>query len=134
MESQYLIKRRQLKQGVIAPDPKKEKKPIARQSDKAKAQAADEKKLFSADKDFYADIWNSSPHICQCGCKAKLGKEPLTTMFHHVLFKSVRPDLRHVTENIMLLHPDCHYQYHSNPDLKPVIQARVKDLEKIFPL
>lgn len=132
MENAYLIKRRQLKQGVIEKDPPKEKKPIARQSEKAKAQAADEKKLFAADKDFYADIWNSSPHICQCGCKAKLGKEPLTLFFHHLLPKSQYPEFRHTPENIMILSPDCHSQVEVDIDKRPAVKARRDEVYKLL--
>lgn len=46
MENAYLIKRRQLKQGVIAKDPPKERQPIPRQSEKKKAQVQDEKKVL----------------------------------------------------------------------------------------
>ena len=115
---------------VIASLQPKVKKPIAKQSAKKKAQAADDKIMDELDKVFYAEVWAASPHVCQCGCKANLGKEPLKTMFHHVLFKAQYPAFRHLHENIMLLLPACHYAYHFNPDSRPNIKARQIELLK----
>lgn len=112
----------------------KEKKPIPKQSAKKKAMAQEEKDLAAADKEFYHSIWIASPHKCQCGCNASLGKEPLTTMFHHVLFKAQYPALRHEPANVMLLHPKCHTAYHNNPDSRPAIKKRQFELLKQFGL
>lgn len=72
MESAYLIKRRQLKQGVIAKDPPKERQPIARQSEKKKKELAEEKKNRS-DEDPLKEQWFKARRkdmvgTCQCGC------------------------------------------------------------------
>lgn len=97
---------------------------IRKVSEKRAKKLLQQKATFEEDKLFYAEIWLASPHICQCNCKAKLGKEPLTTFFHHLLFKAQYPELRHVPENIMILHPDCHNAYHSNPLNRPEVIRR----------
>lgn len=106
-------------------DPKPVKKyTIPKVSKKRAKKILEQKATFEQDKLFYAEIWIASPHICQCGCKKKLGKEPLTTFFHHLLFKAQYPELRHTPENIMILHPECHNAYHTFPDSRSEVQRR----------
>lgn len=114
------------------PKPKKEKKPIAKVSKKRAKQIELDKQTFEQDKIFYKEIWDASPHRCQCGCNAKLGKEPLTTFFHHLLFKAQFPQFRHTHENIMILHPDCHNSYHTNPDTRPEVKRRQEEAKKLL--
>lgn len=117
---------------VVASTKPKEKKPIAKQSAKKKAQLAAESDLFARDKEFYMEVWNASPHVCQCGCNAGLGKEPLTTFFHHVLPKSSFPQFRHVHENIMILHPDCHNSVEASLDNRPGVKLRKQELLRVL--
>lgn len=129
--SDYLLKRRLLKQGLRDPDPKKEKTPMRRQSEKAKAKEADDRKLFAADKEFYAEIWLASPHVCfECG--KKLGKEPLTLFFHHLLAKAHYPEFRHTPENIAILCPDDHQQAEMDLDKVPKVKARREEVYKLL--
>lgn len=114
---------------------KKEKRPpqpIAKVSAKKAKEIREDKNTLLIDKEFYAEIWLASPHVCQCGCKQKLGKEMLTTFFHHLLFKAKYPAFRWTPENIMLLHPDCHNAYHSNPDNRPEIKRRQLEAIKLL--
>jgi hypothetical protein len=72
MESEYLIKRRDQALGLRAPDPKKEKKPIAKESEKMKAKKAAEKKVLG-DDDTAKEKWFKARRremvgVCQCGC------------------------------------------------------------------
>src|SRR6185437_3793989 len=112
------------------PREKKKPAPIARQSEKKKAQAAEEKKLLELDKAFYLEVWLASPHICQCGCGQNLGREPLTTFFHHLLEKRNYPEFRHTPENIMILHPDCHNAVESNIDNRASVRLRREGVYK----
>lgn len=113
------------------PKPPKEKKPLNRENAKTKAKKADNLKLFAADKEFYADVWNASPHRCgECNCK--LGKEPLTLFFHHLLPKSQYPQFRHTHENIMILCPDHHAQAETDLDKVPKVKARRAEVEKLL--
>lgn len=113
---------------------KKEKKPptpIASVSEKKKKVLAEEKKLFAADKDFYAEVWAASPHICQ-ECLTKLGREPLTLFFHHLLEKRNHPEFRHTHENVMILCPDCHTQAESDIDKTPKVRERRNEVIKLL--
>lgn len=122
---------RLLKQAALEPKIKK-KYSIPKISPKRAKRILADKATFEADKEFYIQIWAASPHKCQCSCKAKLGKEPLTTFFHHLLFKAQYPELRHVPENIMILHPDCHNAYHSNPLNRPEVMRRQNEILKLY--
>lgn len=114
-------------------DPKPVKKyTIRKVSEKRAKKLLEQKATAEADKEFYVKIWAASGRFCQCGCHAKLGKEPLTTMFHHLLFKSKYPDLRHTPENIMLLHPNCHNAYHANPLNRPEVTRRQQEVLKLY--
>ena len=58
---------------------------------------------------FYQEIWNERPHICyETG--RKLGREPLSTFFHHLLEKVDYPQFRHEKWNIVLISPQVHDQ------------------------
>jgi 5-methylcytosine-specific restriction endonuclease McrA len=105
---------------------------ISRVSPKRQKKLLEQKATLEADKEFYKEIWLASAHVCQCGCQAKLGKEPLLQFFHHLLFKSKYPQFRHTPENIMILHPDCHNSYHANPLTRPEVTRRQKEAEKIL--
>lgn len=113
------------------PREKKAPKSIARVSEKKKEKAADEKALFAADKEFYAEIWVASPHVCQ-DCGRHLGREPLTTFFHHLLPKKPYPQFRHTPENIMILCPDCHTQAETLLDHAPKVKARRDEVQKLL--
>jgi 5-methylcytosine-specific restriction endonuclease McrA len=110
----------------------KKKYVIPKVSKKRAKQILEQKATLEADHEFYKAIWAASGHYCQCGCHARLGKEPLTTMFHHLLFKSKYPDLRHTPENIMILHPNCHNAYHANPLNRPEVTRRQLEVLKLY--
>lgn len=88
--------------------------------------------LALVDKAFYAQIWEASPHICQCGCKKKLPDEWSTGNFHHLLEKESYQHLRHIAENIMILAVECHTAYHNNPDNRPKIRKRREEVAKLL--
>jgi hypothetical protein len=114
-------------------DPKPVKRySIPKVSKKRAKKLLEQKATIEADWEFYLHIWAASPHHCQCGCHARLGKEPLTTMFHHLLFKAQYPDLRHTPENIMILLPACHNAYHSNPLNRPEVTRRQQEVLKLY--
>lgn len=103
----------------------KVKKPIQKQSAKALAKLKDQLEQSAIDREFYAEIWAASDHRCQCGCKSKLGKEPLTVYFHHLLEKQSYPAFRHTPENIMILAPDCHKAINDGGlDKRPEVKRR----------
>lgn len=98
---------------------------IPKQSAKAKARVQADMGMHSLDKSFYSEVWSASPHMCQCGCKTKLGPEPLTTYFHHLLEKQSYPQFRHTEENIMILATDCHKAINDGGlDKRPEVKRR----------
>ena len=107
----------------------KEKKPIAKQSVKAKAAKKEEVKLCAADKEFYAEIWAACPHKCEA-CNISLGKEPLTIYFHHALSKQSYPGFRHTVENIIVLCKDCHTQVEVDINKVPYVKKRTQQILK----
>lgn len=113
------------------PREKKVQQPIAKMSEKKKKQLGDEKKLFQEDKEFYAEIWSCSPHVCQ-DCNKNLGREPLTLFFHHLLPKDIYDQFRHTPENIMILCPDCHTQAETLLDHAPKLKARRDEVVKLL--
>jgi hypothetical protein len=87
--------------------------------------------LLEADKAFYKEIWDASPHVCQqCGCK--LGKTPRTFYFHHLLKKSIYPQFRHTPENIMILCLQDHNQAEIDLEKVPKVLVRTREAEKIL--
>lgn len=112
-----------------APKAKKLPTPIAKVSDKKKKEQVEEKKVSAMDKEFYLEIWVASPHVCS-ECQKKLGKEPLTLFFHHLLEKRNYPEFRYTPENIAILCPDCHTQAETDIDKTPKTKARREKLAK----
>lgn len=53
-------------------------------------------------KAFFMEIWHTRPHKSQIS-GTKLGKEPLTVFFHHILPKEKYPQAKYDEENIILL-------------------------------
>lgn len=120
-------------QRARTPKEKKLPQPIAKVSEKKKKLLGEEKKQFQEDKEFYAEIWSCSPHVCQ-DCNKNLGREPLTLFFHHLLPKDIYDQFRHTPENIMILCGDCHSQAETFIDRVPKVVARrniaIKELLK----
>lgn len=102
---------------------------IPKISAKRAKQIEQDKKTFEQDKVFYKEIWDASPHVCQ-SCGVKLGKEPLTLFFHHLLPKAKYEALRHIPENIMILCPNCHSQAETDLDKVPKVKARALEAER----
>lgn len=74
---------------------------------------------------FFEDIWNKLPsykRLCY-ETNAWLGKEPLSTMFHHVLPKELYPQFRLSRWNIILVLPSVHNEYENYPENCPKIYA-----------
>ena len=65
------------------------------------------------DNNFYKLIWEKRPHICR-NCGEKLGREPLSIYFHHVLEKRNFKEYRHKEWNIIVLCWLCHQNADQN--------------------
>lgn len=53
-------------------------------------------------REFFLSYWKKMPHYSEVSGKW-LGKEPMSTYFHHILPKSKYPEARLDEENIILL-------------------------------
>ena len=58
-------------------------------------------------RNFFLEIWKERKHYSEVSGDY-LGKEPLSTFFHHILPKSKYPDLEYDKSNIILLTLDEH--------------------------
>lgn len=103
-------------------------KPIKKVSEKGKVKKEQKKEYTKKQFEFFLEIWKEREHICfETG--AYLGKEPLSTMFHHCLFKSSHPQFALLKENIVLLHPDVHSQVHTDSSKTPKVEEYTKKLK-----
>lgn len=71
------------------------------------------KEEVSIMRDFFLSIWNKKPHYSEIS-KTYLGKEPLSTYFHHILLKSKVPEAAMDEENIILISSEEHERVHSD--------------------
>lgn len=58
-------------------------------------------------RSFFLEIWKNRPHVSEVSGE-KLGKQPLTIYFHHILSKEKYPEAMYDEENIVLLSGDEH--------------------------
>jgi hypothetical protein len=110
----------------------KEPYKIPKQSAKKKAGKDEEKSLSKLDDIFYEEIWQASPHVCQCGCNTKLTSPWKRSYFHHLLPKQSYPLFRHVAENVMLLTPEHHDQAEKKIKSMPLVEKRKAEVIKLL--
>lgn len=79
--------------------------------------------------EFFLKIWKERPHYCIETGKW-LGKEPKTTMFHHLLHKKPYPEYELERWNIAVLHPDIHTLAHQNLDATPNVKRLTEEAWK----
>jgi len=77
------------------------------------------------------EIWKEREHKSQISGKY-LGKEPLSTFFHHILPKARYPEAALDKENIILLTPDEHADIESKVLRSEIIDEMVKILKKKY--
>ncbi len=58
-------------------------------------------------RDFFMQVWKNRSHNCE-NCGKRLGNEPLSYMFDHLLEKSKYPQLKYEEENICMMCLECH--------------------------
>jgi hypothetical protein len=84
---------------------------MKRISDKRKKKLA-EKKLITLEMfHLFMKIWYSRGNRSEVS-GTPLGKEPLSTFFHHILPKETHDEYRLVEENIIILTPEEHDNVH----------------------
>jgi hypothetical protein len=123
MESEYMLKRRGLKNGTREPDPKKAPVPIAKESAKTAAKKAGEKKA-RGDQDTFKEAWFKARRkemvgVCQhCGGKScKDSDEYFRFSIAHLLPKNLFESVALHPSNWIEL---CHFgnSCHANMDNK----------------
>lgn len=123
--------------------PPKRIKPV---SEKQKFKITLKKELLEEDKNFYLEVWSNryiwterengiivykNTPKCEC-CDKVLESEPNIMYFHHILEKRNYPELRHVDWNIMILCPECHNAYETNPLSRPKIVNRKETVWSLY--
>lgn len=78
-------------------------------------------------RDFLLSIWSKRRHYSEVSGNY-LGKEPLSVYFHHILPKSVYPDLAYEESNIILLDLDEHSNVENNKFRYDIINERRNNL------
>lgn len=82
-------------------------------------------------RNFFLEIWKERKHYSEVNGNY-LGKEPLSTFFHHILPKSKYPELEYDKSNIILLTLDEHTDVEADMYKYDVInQLRIQLLTKI---
>lgn len=79
----------------------------------------------------FMEIWSERPRRSEVSGKS-LGKEALSTYFHHILAKSKHPELALIPENIILLTPDEHANVESDMYKYEEVNRRRKALEEKY--
>lgn len=88
------------------------------------------KELRKKDIEFYLELWENSNKKCQVSGKF-LGKDPLTTFFHHILPKSRFPQYRWCKWNILIVDPEIHMQIELDLDRVPKARQFYDDLLRL---
>jgi hypothetical protein len=104
-------------------------KPWRKISEKRLAGLEAEKETKNKDHAFFQEIWEERGGVCQITGE-RLGLEPLTTMFHHILPKAKYPQYRYCRWNILLIQPVLHTQIESDLDKVPEIKQLYLELMK----
>ena len=79
---------------------------------------------------FFLDIWKKNKHVCE-NCGVKLGNEPKTYMFDHLLEKSKYPNLAFEEDNIMIVCLECH-DNKTRGFISELIKERIKKVREKF--
>ena len=82
-------------------------------------------------RNLFLEIWKERKHYSEVSGDY-LGKEPLSTFFHHILPKNKYPDLEYDKSNIILLTLDEHTDVESDMyKYEEINQRRIELLNKI---
>lgn len=110
---------------------KKSNKPIPKYSVKGLLNKEKKKEYTIKQFEMFDELWKERSHYCY-ETNQFLGYEPLSTMFHHCLFKSKYPEYALIKENIVLLHPDVHAQVHVDSSKTPKVREYTQKLKEKY--
>ena len=74
-------------------------------------------------RDFFLSIWSKRQHYSEVS-GVSLGREPLSTYFHHIYLKEQHPNMAFDEANVILLTLDEHTNCHSDMYRYPEINRR----------
>ncbi len=100
-------------------------------SDKQKLKKQVERDMKERMLSVFLDIWMKRRHYSELSGKW-LGKEALTTFFHHILPKSKYPQAMLDEENIILITFDEHSKVESDPTFFEEINKRREKLKEKY--
>jgi hypothetical protein len=103
--------------------------PLKRNKGLSRRRTTDRRNPKPSDVSLYESVWKSRAHICEVSGK-KLGKEPLTIYFHHILSKSKYPQYRWCAWNILLVSPEIHSQIETNISKLPYVEQLTMNLKQ----
>ncbi len=91
----------------------------------------DKKKVHAMMQSVFMDIWFERPHKSEISGRW-LGKEALSTFFHHILPKSKFPEGIFDKENIILLTFDEHQKVEQDPTFYDEVNRRRSKLKEKY--
>lgn len=125
-ESEYCFlhkPKKQLQQHGLKPTLSHKRLSVGKSQQKSKEKTLDMQNFFLA-------IWKKRKHICE-NCGVKLGNEPRTYMFDHLLEKSKYPKLTFQEDNIMLVCLECH-DNKTRGFISELIKQKIKKVREKF--
>lgn len=107
------------------------KKPLKKISTSREKQLTQKAAELEKMHQFFNDIWNNRFHISEVSGD-RLGHEPLTVYFHHILPKSKYKIAKFDEDNIILLTFDEHQKIENNPNIYEEVNKRREFLLKKY--
>lgn len=104
---------------------------MRRISSKRRARLKEDKEKTVRQFDMFLDMWKRKSHHSEISGKY-LGRDPLSTYFHHILPKSKYPEARYDEDNIILLTPDEHEKVENDPSFYEEINLRRAKLQEKY--
>lgn len=104
---------------------------MKKQSEKVILKKHEQQKIREIMLSIFMDIWMERPHKSEISGRW-LGKEALSTFFHHILPKSKYPDATFDKENIILLTFDEHQKVEQDPTFYSEINKRRSILKQKY--
>lgn len=100
-------------------------------SEKRLQDIRDKKKVTAMMQSVFMDIWLERPHKSEISGRW-LGKEALSTFFHHILPKSKYPEAIFDKENIILITFDEHQKVEQDPKFFDEVNRRCSKLKEKY--
>lgn len=110
---------------------KSKKKAILKISERGKVKKQEKKEYTEKQFELFREIYSEHPTKRCYECN-KLVNGESSAQFHHLIFKSSRPDLALVKENICLICENCHSQVHLDSSKTPKLQQLTERIKEKY--